>query len=1485
MTKLSKLDEKMDNIQLNQIPIAELNLSVRTSNALRRGGIQTIGELLDAYSQERLNRVRNLGSKGIEEIKQMIADLPSLAEYLKEIASQKTEPTNEPEPETDQTNQEETKTAFDEIPVRELHFSTRTENCLKRTGIKTFGELLSVYEQGNLLKIRNLGTKSYNEILEVIESVSNGTFQFEKQLGSTAVEELIIPEELESIPLSDLNLSVRSFTRLVNSGVDTVGKLMRMKPSEVLSLDGMGTKSADEIKEVITGLKEKGIDYFDDFSTEEEIPPKTRIYYGTSLSIDIEAVKTLKEEYGFKTVLLAEWFNITRSRIGQILQRRINYGNWLNREFTEDDKRLLITMIEQRESYIQSDDRTRAYFLNNQKDNCAVLFERYGEVKCFFLNNLPEDVQKTIKDQRMDCLTMEEVKTISNGKTVSILKKEYFCPEDALQFRQLAYARGMNTYDYCVFLTGKNYAKGHMTITDETIIEYLNSHFIDGKVLIPANASSQWFRTFISRHGYTIDEVASMFGFVADDESTEESSTEGVEDDMQVYSTESQEWIDRLFAEHPLIGNRILSEKTKEKLFTITKGYIDKRLSEPRIKFPLKAKMQIALAVITYAKEWDVGDESGFWRFITSQFGYRDETSQLRGILSDCVFEAITKNHRLFLAGEKGYYYKSTIVIHALTPRRSWMLLFDFLFDFYRANMEWTYIEDDPIVARMVYALRNKLISRDENDEESLEISTKAYLFQEGIRKLIINRPGYSTELIHRMLHRIDDLINHRNPPAELYVDVLCDQWLEERLKNSRDSKKRGETEAKSRKVAIDYTRIRPYYRLIDENKVVISLPDIRLQKTEFSRITLQVWEEELILEERSLSYYGNELGKTLNSFDIDVGKCARQGDGSLHMRVVLLCDEDIIFDSEETLHREWLCFSREKECDIGDCVRGTYSIFTTEKHSFDFSEAEVSEIDTESGWSAYYVKLKKNFIIRTDDQIISFDNADTESSGGVKVIYPAAIPEASFVKNGRRYRIVSKEPQITLIVRDQSDLRKCAVVMNSQKSSLEGVDPETTANGLVYTIPLKMSDDHTCDLQVIDLERNRLLSRDSVKYLNGFSVHFNRDFYYQEKDYEGAYADVLSSSGLTHLPFNHNDEVLSFARDEGVIEIRIPEIVVRNDAGEKWDDDYTSWIKDIAQNEKIYVTVPAGCILSMNIKDIDLTEETKGCFDFGNAVFSYSGESGTDWLRIQLCVSGNNTEQDYYIGRITPEERFADEVVFDYHDDALFWNRGQRFIGKADAAIKLRLETEADSWEYTLDMEDNLVIDKPDLPIDEYQYQIVKESENIFFGDETVLCQGTLLIGDKNELRFRNHMIEITNITYEEDGNPYSVDIKYTYIDHIKYQGIQYVNSEERECPVYTGEMFYMGQSAKHHYFSFEEAETEKGHLLYSVNPVRIVYINEHTLSITNQDGDGIYYYRFFDKNAMANHYAITDREPVSRNQSNYHLADLYTYRKERII
>ena len=49
--------------------VDELNFSVRATNALRRAGIFTVGEVLDAISDGRLLGIRNLGRKSLNEIK------------------------------------------------------------------------------------------------------------------------------------------------------------------------------------------------------------------------------------------------------------------------------------------------------------------------------------------------------------------------------------------------------------------------------------------------------------------------------------------------------------------------------------------------------------------------------------------------------------------------------------------------------------------------------------------------------------------------------------------------------------------------------------------------------------------------------------------------------------------------------------------------------------------------------------------------------------------------------------------------------------------------------------------------------------------------------------------------------------------------------------------------------------------------------------------------------------------------------------------------------------------------------------------------------------------------------------------------------------------------------------------------------------------------------------------------------------------------
>lgn len=100
---------------------------------------------------------------------------------------------------------------------------------------------------------------------------------------------------------------------------------------------------------------------------------------------------------------------------------------------------------------------------------------------------------------------------------------------------------------------------------------------------------------------------------------------------------------------------------------------------------------------------------------------------------------------------------------------------------------------------------------------------------------------------------------------------------------------------------------------------------------------------------------------------------------------------------------------------------------------------------------------------------------------------------------------------------------------------------------------------------------------------------------------------------------------------------------------------------------------------------------------------------------------------------------------------------------------------------------------------------------------------------------------------------------------------------------------MFFIGGNGKRYEYSYEDKIDNKGHQLYQINPVRIIFINDSILSITHDTGDplepgyGFYYYKYYDKYAGVTVYQITDWEPAKFNRDKYYLADLYSYSRKK--
>ena len=60
-------------MDIKELQIDKIGLSVRSTNALRRADVHTVGEML-SYTEESLSEIRNLGKKSIEEILKKIEE-------------------------------------------------------------------------------------------------------------------------------------------------------------------------------------------------------------------------------------------------------------------------------------------------------------------------------------------------------------------------------------------------------------------------------------------------------------------------------------------------------------------------------------------------------------------------------------------------------------------------------------------------------------------------------------------------------------------------------------------------------------------------------------------------------------------------------------------------------------------------------------------------------------------------------------------------------------------------------------------------------------------------------------------------------------------------------------------------------------------------------------------------------------------------------------------------------------------------------------------------------------------------------------------------------------------------------------------------------------------------------------------------------------------------------------------------------------------
>lgn len=136
-------------------------------------------------------------------------------------------------------------------PVTDFELSVRSRNCLAAMDINSLGDLTRVSEQ-ELLSGKNFGETSLDEVRELMKlhGLSIGQNLHDKAREPSFSFKDLSPQEqaLMSMPVVDLDLSVRSRKCMTRLGITTIGELVARTPDELLSAKNFGVTSLNEIR-------------------------------------------------------------------------------------------------------------------------------------------------------------------------------------------------------------------------------------------------------------------------------------------------------------------------------------------------------------------------------------------------------------------------------------------------------------------------------------------------------------------------------------------------------------------------------------------------------------------------------------------------------------------------------------------------------------------------------------------------------------------------------------------------------------------------------------------------------------------------------------------------------------------------------------------------------------------------------------------------------------------------------------------------------------------------------------------------------------------------------------------------------------------------------------------------------------------------------------------------------------------------------------
>lgn len=477
----------------------------------------------------------------------------------------------------------------------------------------------------------------------------------------------------------------------------------------------------------------------------------------------------------------------------------------------------------------------------------------------------------------------------------------------------------------------------------------------------------------------------------------------------------------------PIIGAVVFSDEEWEHIRKISFDTYVSAMRRPNKTFVASEGMDcVLLMIVNSAKKWTSGRENRFWKSIFDQIFDDPDVSQQK--MYDAI-EQVLANHGAqgVFTSPSGRLFYSFFLYHAMAPRESLEAFITMLWrDFYLDEelLNANYEADNPLIGQLRKSLC-RMFERQEMLEKDIEFGKGKYSVRSGLKQAFLQRSEEEmTGLLHTILSRMDQMYYGNTPSAaDNELICMCDEIIGRLIYAERQFESRSVVRTRGHALP-DISRVSAAYRLDEEKGPMIVFPKMRVLDTQEDCAILNVYVDtdntsRMIFSGRR-NVLGTELKRMLAPIEIPLEMFRRELARGFHLRVEILVDNRVCYNSRKTLYRDFLLFKNGFERTGALLAPDTYDVYMPVK---------LRDV------------LRKNFSGRYGDEKngcipVDFREGDSLEAGDIPVLFSEYTAEMKLHLSGDRvsglvwkgedgeYRIYRSMPAVSLGPIHSEDIR-----------------------------------------------------------------------------------------------------------------------------------------------------------------------------------------------------------------------------------------------------------------------------------------------------------------------------------------------------------------------------------------------------------------------------------------------------------------------------